>query len=268
VLFVEILNWKDLLYPYEQTVDELLIKFNSIIKECRHLGVYSPIESVSGRVKRAASIMDKAARKHISPERIEEEIEDIAGVRILCQFVEDIQKVVEMIRGRDGKDMKILEERDYITNKKPSGYRSYHIIIRYPLTTAFGYREVLAEIQIRTLAMNFWATAEHSLRYKYSGNIPEELQERLTHCAGAAFHLDQEMSTIREEITNAQRLNEIKNNLVGNILENMQELYFVAKIEEMNDLNKEFIDLWNLGDIDLLKEFNERLNVMAELYRV
>lgn len=265
---VEVLNWKELLYPYEQAVDELLVKFQSIIKECNHLGMYSSIESVTGRVKRAASIMDKAGRKQIPPERIESEIEDIAGIRILCQFVEDIQKVIDLIRNRNGRDMKIVEERDYINNTKPSGYRSYHIIIRYPLNTAVGYREVLAEIQIRTLAMNFWATAEHSLRYKYSGNIPEELQERLTNCAEAAFRLDNEMSTIREEITNAQRLNEIKNNLVSNILKNIQELYFVAKLEEMNEINKEFIFLWNEGDIDKLKEFNDKLNVMAELYRV
>lgn len=208
---MEIINWKELLYPYEQTVNELLVKFQSIIKECKHLGVYSPIESVTGRVKKAASILEKASRKQISAERIEAEIEDIAGVRILCQFVEDIQKVVEMIRARDGLDMKLIEERDYITNTKPSGYRSYHIIIKYPLITAGGFQEVFAEIQIRTLAMNFWASAEHSLRYKYSGNIPNDIQERLTNCAEAAFRLDNEMTTIREEITNAQRENEIKN---------------------------------------------------------
>ena len=116
-----------------------------------------------------------------------------------------------------------------------------------------------AEIQIRTNAMNFWATAEHSLRYKYSGNIPQDLQDRLKNCAEAAFHLDQEMATIREEITNAQRLNEIKNNLVANILENIQNLYFVAKLDDMNEINKEFIRLWNGDDMEALKEFNEKL---------
>lgn len=159
-----------MLYPYAQTVDELLLKFRSLDKECRQLGIYSPIDSVTGRLKRPASILEKAGRKQISPDRIEEEIEDIAGIRILCQFVEDIPKVIEMVRKR--KDMTVIEERDYITNTKPSGYRSYHMIIRYPLFTALGEKTVPAEIQIRTNAMNFWATAEHSLRYKYSGNIP------------------------------------------------------------------------------------------------
>ena len=187
---MEVLNWKELLYPYTQTVEELLVKFQSIQKECKNLGVYCPIESVNGRVKKAASIMDKIARKQIPYEKIEKEIEDIAGIRILCQFVEDIYKVIDMIRMRDGRDMYIVQEKDYIKNKKPSGYQSYHIIIKYPLNTAFGYREVMAERQIRTLAMNFWATAEHSLRYKYSGNIPDSIQDRLTNCADAAFHLE------------------------------------------------------------------------------
>lgn len=266
VFILEIINWKELLYPYEQAVEELLLKFRNVDKECRHLGIYSPIDSVTGRLKRPASILDKAGKKKIPPERIEEEIEDIAGIRILCQFVEDIQKVVDMIRSR--KDMTILEERDYITNTKPSGYRSYHVIIRYPLSTATGPREILAEIQVRTNAMNFWATAEHSLRYKYSGNIPQALQERLTNCAEAAFRLDREMATIREEITNAQRLKEIRNHMTSNILENIRKLHFVAKLEDMDAINREFTDVWNSQDMEQLREFNEKLNVLTEVYRV
>jgi len=242
---LEIINWKELLYPYEQAVEELLLKFKNLDKECRHLGIYSPVDSVTGRLKTPASILDKAGRKHIAPDHIEEEIEDIAGIRILCQFV-----------------------KDYITNTKASGYRSYHIIIRYPLSTALGPKEVFAEIQIRTNAMNFWATAEHSLRYKYSGNIPQELQDRLHNCAEAAFHLDQEMSTIREEITNAQRLNEIRRKMTSNILDNIRKLHFMLSLEDMSAINKEFSDVWNSNDIDKLREFNERLNVLVEVYRI
>ena len=263
---MEIINWKELLYPYEQAVDELMLKFKNLDRECRHLGIYSPIDSVTGRLKRPASILDKAGKKQIPPDRIEAEIEDIAGIRILCQFVEDIEKVVTMIRSR--KDMTIVEERDYITNTKPSGYRSYHVIIHYPLSTALGPKEILAEIQVRTNAMNFWATAEHSLRYKYSGNIPQDLQDRLKNCAEAAFRLDQEMATIREEITNAQRLNEIRNNMTSNILDNIQKLHFVAKLEDMDSINREFVDVWNSQDIDRLRAFNEKLNVLTEVYRV
>ena len=143
-----------------------------------------------------------------------------------------------------------------------------NLIIRYPLHTALGYKEISAEIQIRTNAMNFWATAEHSLRYKYSGKIPEALQKRLTNCAEAAFRLDQEMSTIREEITNAQRLNEIRSNMTSNILENIQKLHFVAKLEDMDAINREFIDIWNSDDMEKLTSFNEKLNVLTEMYRI
>ena len=263
---MEIINWKELLYPYEQAMEELLLKFKNLDKECRHLGIYSPIDSVSGRLKKPASILDKAARKHIAPENIEKEIEDIAGIRIMCQFVEDIQKVVDMVRVRT--DMTIVQEKDYVTHMKPSGYRSYHIIIKYPLSTALGPKVINAEIQIRTNAMNIWATAQHSLRYKYSGNIPEDIQERLTNCAGAAFNLDQEMSTIRGEITNAQRLNEIRSSMTSNILENIQKLHFVAKLDDMDSINREFVDVWNSRDIDKLRAFNEKLNVLVEVYRV
>ena len=142
------------------------------------------------------------------------------------------------------------------------------MILYYTVETINGPKRLQVEIQIRTMAMNFWATAEHSLRYKYSGNIPQELQDRLHNCAEAAFHLDQEMSTIREEITNAQRLNEIRRKMTSNILDNIQKLHFMLNLEDMSAINKEFSDVWNSNDIDKLREFNEKLNVLVEVYRI
>ena len=263
---MEMINWKDLLYPYQQTMDELLIKFRNLDAEYRYLGLYSPIDSVTGRVKSITSILEKANRKQIPADKIAEEIEDIAGLRILCQFTEDIPKVVEMIRRR--KDMRVVEERDYVHHHKESGYRSYHMIIRYPLQTALGFKEIPAEIQIRTNAMNFWAAAEHSLRYKYSGNVPKELQERLINCAEAANRLDEEMSTIREEITNATRENQIKEGLVSNILDKLHILYFRENMEEAEQMNEEFIHLWNEGNLEGMKVLNDKLNVLAETFRL
>lgn len=124
---MEIQLWKEILSPYEQAVDELLIKFNHIIKEYWSEGLYSPIESVTGRVKRISSILDKMQKKRIPMDHIVEEMDDIAGIRIMCQFEEDIYKVVEIIRNR--KDMSIREEKDYIKHAKASGYQklSHHI---------------------------------------------------------------------------------------------------------------------------------------------
>ncbi len=118
-------------------------------------------------------------------------------------MLDDIKSVVETLRQRN--DLEVIEERDYISNKKASGYRSYHVIINYPVQTIQGEKTILAEIQIRTLAMNFWASIEHSLNYKYESALPEEISHRLERAAEAAFRLDEEMSLIRDEIQDAQQ---------------------------------------------------------------
>ncbi|WP_433748978.1 GTP pyrophosphokinase [Falsibacillus pallidus] len=195
-------HWELFLAPYKQAVDELKIKLKGMRTQFEMDGVHSPIEFVTGRVKPIASILDKANQKGIPLDRLESEMQDIAGLRMMCQFVDDIKPVVEMLRKRN--DFEIVEERDYISHKKPSGYRSYHLVIHYPVQTIDGEKKILMEIQIRTLAMNFWATIEHSLNYKYRGQFPEEIKMRLKRAAEAAFQLDEEMSQIREEIQEAQ----------------------------------------------------------------
>lgn len=252
--------WEKVLIPYEQAVEELKVKFKGIRNGYRKLDEYSPIEFVTGRVKAISSILDKARRRNIPLEKVEEEIEDIAGIRIMCQLVDDIEKVVKLIRERDGKDLKIVEERDYITNIKESGYRSYHIIIKYKVYTAFGEKEILAEIQIRTLAMNFWATIEHSLNYKFSRNIPEEIKERLKNAAEAAFLLDTEMSEIKDEITDAQEIFQLKSSLIVDILRKIQNLYFTGKIEDMESIQERFLVLHEYGDVSELRKFSKELD--------
>lgn len=197
------MNWGAILAPYAQVVEELKVKLKGMRIQFEYESRHSPIEFITGRVKPVQSILEKAERKQIPLNKIEE-IQDIAGVRVVCPFVEDIYMVVDMIRER--KDLKIVAEKDYIEKNKESGYRSYHIIVEYPVETIHGMKEVLAEIQIRTLAMNFWATNEHSLNYKYKGRIPEKIKARLKMAAEAAFMLDEEMSKIRDEVQEAQRL--------------------------------------------------------------
>ena len=189
-------DWEEFLAPYEQAVSELKVKLRGIRKQYREQNKHVPIEFVTGRVKPVDSILTKSKLRGIALDRLEEEMSDIAGLRIMCQFVEDIHQVVELLRTR--KDMKVIIERDYITNKKASGYRSYHLVIEYPVQLIDGEKIILAEIQIRTLAMNFWATIEHSLNYKYQGEFPAEISERLRRSAEAAYQLDEEMSNIRE----------------------------------------------------------------------
>ncbi|KRO16790.1 GTP pyrophosphokinase [Lacticaseibacillus saniviri JCM 17471 = DSM 24301] len=190
--------------PYTQAVDELKIKFRGMRKQFQQANEHTPIEFVTGRVKPIDSIIEKQSRRYITDELLEQDMQDIAGLRIQCQFVEDIYQVVELLHQRT--DMKVIEERDYVTNVKPSGYRSYHVVIEYPVQLVHGEKKLLAEIQIRTMSMNFWATIEHSLNYKYQGEFPDELKARLKRAAEASFMLDTEMSEIREEIQEAQQL--------------------------------------------------------------
>ncbi|WP_132249538.1 GTP pyrophosphokinase [Natranaerovirga pectinivora] len=262
---MEIQLWREILLPYEQAVQELKIKFESIINEHRMLGNYSPIEFVDCRVKKISSILEKAQKKNIAINKIEEEIEDIAGIRIICQFVEDIDRVVEIIKSR--KDMEVKYEKDYIANTKESGYRSYHIIIYYHVYTAQGDKRIQAEIQIRTLAMNFWATIEHSLQYKYERNMPKEIQERLLSAADAVLHLDKEMSVIRNEIITAQDKFNFKSNIIADILNNIQNLYKVANKKEVEKIQEQFYSIFKEENIDKLVEFNKHLDIIAEGYR-
>ena len=195
-------DWQLFLAPYEQAVDELKLKLKNLRNEFRIEHRRAPIEFVTGRVKTRESILEKMEVRKIAPEDVLVGVQDIAGVRIMCQFVEDIYEVANILKNRQ--DFKVLLIRDYIQNRKPSGYRSYHMVLEYPVQLASGeVKQLIVEVQIRTLAMNFLATIEHSLNYKYQGEYPQEILERLERASEAAFRLDEEMSEIRDEIREA-----------------------------------------------------------------
>ncbi len=263
---MDIINWKEFLLPYEQTVNELGVKLKGIQEDYFIKGQHSPIEEVSGRVKKIGSILDKSKRKNINYDEIEDKIMDIAGLRVICKFTEDIFIVVEEIRKRDGFDLKIIKENDYIGDVKESGYKSYHIIVEYNLMTLTGIKKVKAEIQIRTLAMNFWATIEHSLNYKYNHNIPEHLKDRLISASKASGVLDLEMSEIREEILETIQIGKMRNMIVDEILGRIETLYHKDKIDNANQLNKQFFDLYEHGSIQELQDFNSKIIVISKLY--
>ncbi|BBH19336.1 GTP pyrophosphokinase [Paenibacillus baekrokdamisoli] len=239
-------DWNLFLQPYEQAVEELKVKFKTLRTELKTREAYTPIEFVTGRVKRISSILEKAKRLHVPMENIETGIEDIAGIRIMCQFVDDIHRVAALIRSR--RDLSLVYEKDYITNFKDSGYRSFHMIVEYPVQTAIGLKNVLAEVQIRTLAMNFWATIEHSLNYKFKESLPDEVRERLKTAAEAASVLDNEMSSIRKEILDAQRDFEEKSNMVSSVLSDIQQLYFFHRVREAVQFQLKFNELWERED--------------------
>lgn len=262
---MELQLWRQTLEPYALAVDELIVKLNHIKNEFEYAGEYCPIESVNGRVKRISSILEKAQRKHIELDDVENKLDDIAGVRIICRFVEDIDKVVEILRKRS--DMKILQEKDYITESKPSGYRSYHLIIEYAVQSLNGPKTITAEIQVRTLAMNFWATVEHSLQYKYKGNMPEHVKDKLLTSAEAIVTLDEEMSVVRKEILSAQNYYTKKTQVVSNILANIENLYKVANKKEVLKIQDEFLAIYREDNFEKMEHFGKELDIVAESYR-
>ena len=264
-IFMEIQLWRSILCPYELAVRELEVKFNHIIDECKENDVYCPIEQVEGRVKSVSSILEKMQRKHIPMERMEEELEDIAGVRIICQFEEDIETVASLIQKRS--DMVIKSEKNYLKHIKQSGYRSLHLIIYYTVETLNGPRKLQAEIQIRTMAMDFWATIEHSLQYKYKGDMPPHVAERLTNAADAIILLDQEMSSVRDEIMDAQNSSQMQSNLVKDILNNIENLYRVSSEREITKIQTEFLRVFHTKDLKQLERFHRQLDIIAEGYR-
>lgn len=262
-------DWGLFLLPYEQAVEELKVKFKTMRAELKKREEYAPIEFVTGRVKRISSILEKAQRLSVPMDQLENGIEDIAGIRIMCQFVEDIRRVAEYIRKR--KDLKVLYEKDYITNYKESGYRSFHMIVEYPVQTALGQKQVLAEIQIRTLAMNFWATIEHSLSYKYKEGLPGEMRKRLQKAAEAAAVLDNEMSSIREEILEAQKKFEDDSNVTSRVLTLIHQLYFYHLVNEAMEFQERFNRIWlnqnENRDMEDMKELLDDVQKLMKAYR-
>jgi putative GTP pyrophosphokinase len=262
---MEIQLWRSILCPYELAVKELIVKFEHLIQEHKENDLYSPIEQVSGRVKSVNSILEKMQRKNIPMERMEEEIEDIAGVRIICQFEEDIETVASLIKKR--MDMVIKSEKNYVKHIKQSGYRSYHLIVYYTVNTINGPKRLQAEIQIRTMAMNFWATIEHSLQYKYKGDMPPHVAERLSKAADAIISLDREMSSVRNEIMDAQNSSQMQLNLVKDILNNIENLYRISNKREVTKIQDEFLRVFKTKDLAQLERFHRQLDIIAEGYR-
>ena len=186
---------------------------------------------------------------------------------VLPAFVkgESVDRVVNLIKNRT--DMKVKCEKDYVSHMKTSGYRSYHMIILYTVNTIHGPKELSAEIQIRTMAMNFWATIEHSLQYKYKENIPEYIQQKLLDASEAIIEVDHEMSDVRDEIMDAQNSHRKKETLVKDILNNIQNLYKVANQREVTKIQDEFYKVYVLDDMLQLKHFARQLDIISEGYR-
>ncbi|TCZ80249.1 GTP pyrophosphokinase family protein [Paenibacillus albiflavus] len=186
---------------YKFALDAMETKIEILKEEFQFLHDYNPIEHTSSRLKSPESIMKKLYKKggELSFDGMKEHIKDIAGIRITCSFINDIYRISDMLQSQE--DIKFVEVKDYIKNPKKNGYQSLHLLIEIPVYMSDRKEDVSVEIQIRTIAMDFWASLEHKIYYKYNQSIPAHLLIELKEAADSAAALDRQMERLHREVT-------------------------------------------------------------------
>jgi len=186
---------------YKFALDEMNTKINILKDEFNYIHDYNPIEHVKSRLKSPESIFKKVVKKEcsFSFNSIKETIRDIAGIRISVSFISDIYELSKMLENQ--KDIRVIERKDYIKNPKPNGYQSLHLILEIPIFMSDREESVYVEVQIRTIAMDFWASLEHKIYYKYNKEVPNRLVQELKEAAITATALDKKMERLNKEIT-------------------------------------------------------------------
>lgn len=195
-----LVDYRELMMMYTCAMKEIQTKFEVLNSEFNVRYSRNPINSMSTRLKRTVSIVEKLSRKGqaFTPENVERYLGDVAGVRVICSYVDDIYKIADSFVQQD--DITLIERKDYIANPKPNGYRSLHLIVKVPVFFADQKREMKVEVQLRTIAMDFWASLEHQLKYKKEIPRQDEIVTELKGCADAIAAVENHMLSIRKEI--------------------------------------------------------------------
>lgn len=193
-------SWKEVILIYNSALKQIGIKLEILNDEFQHVHRYNPIEHIKSRIKTSESIVKKL-KKHGYESTIQnmiEHVNDIAGIRVICSFTSDIYRVADMIRNQS--DIKVIAVKDYIITPKTSGYKSYHMLVSVPVFLSDRIIDTKVEIQIRTVAMDFWASLEHKIHYKFEGNAPAYIKNELIDCARMVSDLDAKMLRLNEEV--------------------------------------------------------------------
>ena len=206
--FNQVDQWKSVMFLYDSALKEINTKIEILNNEFVHIYNYNPIEHIKSRLKTPDSIVKKLKRYgfEVTIDNMVEKLSDIAGIRIICSFTSDIYQIAEMITKQS--DVTVLYVKDYIKNPKPNGYKGYHMVVTIPIYLTDGPVDTKVEIQIRTIAMDFWASLEHKIYYKFEGNAPAYLQQELKACADVVNMLDVKMFSLNQailELAEAQR---------------------------------------------------------------
>lgn len=195
-------EWDRMLLLYDSVLREISTKLEILNNEFKQAHQYNPIEHITSRIKSPESIARKIRKKEkeLTVENIVKYVNDVAGVRIICSFTSDIYRIAAAISSQN--DVTVLRVKDYIANPKANGYTSYHMIVSIPIFLSNDVIDTKAEIQIRTIAMDFWASLEHKIYYKFEGKAPDGILDELRQCADIISFLDQKMLLINESVKN------------------------------------------------------------------
>ncbi len=193
-------SWKEVTLIYNSALKQISTKLEILNDEFQHVHRYNPIEHIKSRIKTPESIVKKLKRHGYESTigNMVKYVNDIAGIRVICSFTSDIYQIAEMISNQS--DINVISVKDYIVNPKPSGYKSYHMLVTVPVYLSDRIERTKVEIQIRTVAMDFWASLEHKIHYKFEGNAPEHIKEQLVECSRIVSNLDARMLSLNEEI--------------------------------------------------------------------
>ena len=193
-------RWEETMFLYESALKQMTMKAEMLNDEfvCRYR--YNPIEHIKSRLKTADSIVRKLKQDgyEVTIDNMNTRLSDIAGVRIICSFTSDIYQISDVLERQE--DVTVLYVKDYIKHPKPNGYKSYHMVVSVPVYLTDGRRDVKVEVQIRSVAMDFWASLEHKIAYKFEGDAPEALLRDLKSCADMVDMLDNKMYSLNKAI--------------------------------------------------------------------
>lgn len=252
VFYDEADEWKRAVLLYDAALKEINTKLEILNNKFKLAHQYNPIEHITSRIKTPESIAKKLKHngREMTLENIVKYINDIAGIRVICSFTSDIYRIADLIGSQS--DVKVLKVKDYITCPKDNGYTSYHMIVSIPVFLSSQVIDTKVEIQIRTIAMDFWASLEHKIYYKFEGNAPEHIRKELKECSEIVSYLDQKMLSLNEEV---QKYNEDQ---IGSAKQELVESYKSVVVESFGAVVDEELLEPNL--IEATKKSDEEVN--------
>ncbi len=223
-------EWNQIFLLYDSAIKEISTKLEILNNEFKLSHQYNPIEHIETRLKSIDSIARKLRRKgkELTIANVMKYVNDVAGVRIICSFTSDIYRIAKAISGQS--DIEILKIKDYIKNPKANGYMSYHMIITIPIFLSDRSVRTKLEIQIRTIAMDFWASLEHKIYYKFEGNAPHGIQSELKECADVVAYLDKKMLLINESVKEFAEKDSVQNEYIDDVDSSVVDLQHISYI--------------------------------------